>query len=66
MLGMPDSLDNANRLLDLIQSHRITATIYVAAKLDLADLMRHGPVSLNDLVAATRWISGPLSAFSRH
>ena len=26
MLGMPDPFDNANRLLDLIQSHRVTAT----------------------------------------
>ena len=34
---------SALRLFDLIQSHRVTAVIYVAAKLGLAELLRDGP-----------------------
>ncbi|MFB9266759.1 methyltransferase [Bradyrhizobium erythrophlei] len=40
-------------LLDLIQSHRITATIYVAAKLGIADLLSSGAKPFDDLAAAT-------------
>ena len=43
----------AIKLLDLIQSHRITAVIYVAAKLGIADLLRDGPRSLDQLAGAT-------------
>jgi hypothetical protein len=43
----------AIRLLDLIQSHRVTAVIYVAAKLGIADLLRDGPLSLDQLATAT-------------
>jgi hypothetical protein len=39
---MPDSA--AIRLFDLIQSHRVTTVIYVAAKLGIADLLRDGPL----------------------
>ncbi len=31
------------KLLDLIQSHRVTAVIHVAARLGLAELLRDGP-----------------------
>ena len=34
------SQGSALRLFDLIQSHRVTAVIYVAAKLGLAELLR--------------------------
>ena len=43
----------ALRLLDLIQSHRVTAVIYVAAELGLAELLRHGPKSVSELAEAT-------------
>ena len=43
----------AIQLLDLIQSHRITAVIYVAAKLGIAELLRDGPRSLDELARAT-------------
>jgi SAM-dependent methyltransferase len=48
---MPDSA--AIRLFDLIQSHRVTTVIYVAAKLGIADLLRDGPLSLDQLATAT-------------
>ena len=41
------------KLLDLIQSHRVTAVIYVAAKLGIAELLRDGPRSLDELASAT-------------
>jgi hypothetical protein len=41
------------KLLDLIQSHRITAVMYVAAKLGIAELLRGGPRSLDQLARAT-------------
>jgi O-methyltransferase len=49
---MPSSAQ-ALKLLDLVQSHRITAVIYVAAKLGLAELLHNGPMSLGELVDAT-------------
>jgi O-methyltransferase domain len=48
---MPSSA--AINLLDLIQSHRITAIIYVAAKLGIVELLRDGPRPLDHLVSAT-------------
>jgi ubiquinone/menaquinone biosynthesis C-methylase UbiE len=44
---------SALRLFDLIQSHRVTAAIYVAAKLGIAELLRDGPRSLGELTKAT-------------
>jgi hypothetical protein len=44
---------SALKLFDLIQSHRVTAVIYVAAKLGLAELLRDGPQSLGELAKAT-------------
>jgi ubiquinone/menaquinone biosynthesis C-methylase UbiE len=41
------------KLLDLIQSHRITAVIYVAAKLGIAELLRDGPRTVGELAKAT-------------
>ena len=40
------------KLLDLIQSHRVTAVIYVAAKLGIAELLRDGPQTLDELAKA--------------
>lgn len=45
--------DPALKLLDLIQSHRVTAVIYVAAKLGIAEHLREGPRSLDELAKAT-------------
>lgn len=47
-------------LLDLIQSQRITAVIYAAAKLDLGALLRDGPRSLDEIAAATKTHAGSL------
>jgi hypothetical protein len=44
---------SALKLLDLIQSHRVTAVIYVAAKLGIGELLRDGPRSLDELAKAT-------------
>jgi SAM-dependent methyltransferase len=44
---------SALRLFDLIQSHRVTAAIYVAARLGLAELLRDGPRTLGKLDEAT-------------
>ena len=49
---MPSSAA-ALKLLDLIQSHRVTAVIYVAARLGLAELLCNGPKSLDELAEAT-------------
>ena len=49
---MPSSA-SALKLLDLIHSHRVTASIYVAAKLGIADLLSGVPKSLDELVKAT-------------
>lgn len=43
----------ALQLFDLIQSHRVTAVIYVATKLGLAELLRNGPQSLTQLAEKT-------------
>jgi hypothetical protein len=43
----------ALQLLDLIQSHRVTAAIYVAAKLGIADLLASGPKPVAELAKAT-------------
>jgi DNA-binding HxlR family transcriptional regulator len=40
-------------LLDLVQSHRVTAVIYVAAKLGIAELLCDGPKSPGELSEAT-------------
>ena len=47
------SSTSALNLLDLIQSHRVTAAIYVAAKLGIADLLSSGPKPLAELAKAT-------------
>jgi len=44
---------SALRLFDLIQSHRVTAVIYVAARLGIAELLRDGPRPLGELAKAT-------------
>src|SRR5258705_12548312 len=40
-------------LLDLIQSHRVTAVIQVAARLGIAELLRDGPRTLDELAKVT-------------
>jgi hypothetical protein len=47
------SQGSALRLFDLIQSHRVTAVIYVAVKLGIAELLRDGPQPLAELAKAT-------------
>ena len=49
---MPSSAA-ALKLFDLIQSHRVTAVIHVAAELGIAELLRNGTRSLNELAEAT-------------
>jgi hypothetical protein len=44
---------SALKLFDLLQSHRVTAVIYVAARLGIADLLSNGPKSLDEIVRAT-------------
>ena len=44
---------SALRLFDLIQSHRVTAVIYIAARLGLAELLRDGPLAVGKLAKAT-------------
>ena len=44
---------SALRLFDLIQSHRVTAVIYVAARLGLAELLRDGPRTPRELAKAS-------------
>jgi len=44
---------SALKLFDLIQSHRVTAVIYVAARLGIAELLRDGPLALAQLTRAT-------------
>lgn len=44
---------SALKLFDLVQSHRVTAVIYVAAKLGVAELLRDGPQSIEALAKAT-------------
>src|SRR5467141_3452057 len=41
------------KMFDLIQSHRVTVVIYVAAKLGIAELLRDGPQTLDELAKAT-------------
>ena len=55
----------ALKLFDLVQSHRITAVIYVAAKLGIAELLRDGPRTTDDLAAATGADRGALSRLLR-
>ena len=43
----------ALKLLDLIQSHRITAAIHVAVRLGLAELLRDGPQTVGKLAETT-------------
>jgi len=47
----PDS--SADALLNLVEGHRVTAVIYVAAKLGIADLLHQGPKSLPELAHLT-------------
>lgn len=44
---------NILKLWDLLQSHRVTAIIYVAAELGLAELLRGGPLHLSELAEMT-------------
>lgn len=47
------SNDSHNTLLQLIQGASVTQSIYVAAKLGLADLLKDGPRHCDELAAAT-------------
>jgi ubiquinone/menaquinone biosynthesis C-methylase UbiE len=45
--------DPREKLSDLVQSHRVTAVIYVAARLGLAELLRDGPRTVEELASRT-------------
>jgi len=45
--------DSPQKLMDLVQSHRVTAVIYVAARLGLAELLRDGPRTVDELASRT-------------
>jgi SAM-dependent methyltransferase len=47
------SINPTLQLWLLIQSHRVTAVIYVAAKLGIPELLRDGPLSVNELAKST-------------
>src|SRR4051794_35119210 len=47
------SINPTLQLWHLIQSHRVTAVIYVAAKLGIPELLRDGPRSANELAKST-------------
>src|SRR5712672_1793441 len=47
------SINQTLQLWRLIQSHRVTAVIYVAAKLGIGEMLRDGPRSLDELAKAT-------------
>src|ERR1700724_2318348 len=47
------SINPTLQLWPLIQSHRVTAVIYVAAKLGILELLRDGPLSVNELAKST-------------
>ncbi len=49
----PQRADSANVLLDLIAAHRVTAVIYVAAKLGIADFLLEGPKTAPELTRLT-------------
>jgi len=42
------------KLWDLLLSHRVTVIIYIAAKLELAELLREGPRPLDELAELTK------------
>jgi ubiquinone/menaquinone biosynthesis C-methylase UbiE len=50
--SMPSST-SALKLFDLIQSHRVTAVIYIAAKLGIAELLCDSPKSVHELAKVT-------------
>jgi DNA-binding IclR family transcriptional regulator len=47
------SINPTLQLWRLIQSHRVTAVIYVATKLGIPELLRDGLLSVNELAKAT-------------
>lgn len=48
-----DSVEPANRLIDLIGGHRVTSVIYVAAKLGIADHLADRPCTASNLAQLT-------------
>ena len=44
---------SANTLFDLVGGHRVTAVIYVAARLGIADLLLEGPKTATELAHLT-------------
>ena len=53
MAASQNSYLSANALVDLVDGHRVTAIIYVAARLGIADLLFEGPKSVPDLARLT-------------
>ena len=54
-----------NTMMDLIAGHRVTAVIYVAAKLGLADLLTDGPRTVTHLARLTDTHEGSLLRLMR-
>lgn len=52
-MDAPQSSDPANALVDLVDGHRLTAVIYVAARLGIADLLFEDPKSVQELARLT-------------
>jgi hypothetical protein len=53
-MAAPQSFDSpANALVDLVDGHRVTAVIYVAARLGIADLLVESPRSVAELAHLT-------------
>jgi precorrin-6B methylase 2 len=53
MAALQNSDPSANALVDLVDGHRVTAIIYVAARLGIADLLFEGPKSAAELARLT-------------
>lgn len=53
MAATQNSYLSANALVDLVDGHRVTAIIYVAAQLGIADLLFEGPKSAAELARLT-------------
>lgn len=52
-MAAQDSASSASKLLALVAGHRITAVIYVAAELGIADLIAEGPKTAAELARLT-------------
>ena len=56
---------SAHLLLDLVEGHRVTAIVYVAARLGIADFLLDGPKSASHLAQLTSSHEPSLSRLMR-